>query len=468
VVSYTILILSNVLNYKGKTMQTRKTLTSLAVCLSLWIGIVFVMLLYNGTMHDSAIATPISADMKELTLANDLTPASVTIDDPQVSSANHSMISGEIKKGESFDLAMKRLNISETVRLDIINGFSKKLDFKMLQPGDRFSISLNEENVATHVTYESGLLNTHILERNDQGDYLAIWQPVPLVYRLERLSGVIDSSLYAAFLELGEEPKLIHAYADIFASKIDFNTETRAGDRFELLVEKYYKDDIFVGYGKILGARYQQENGEYVGYYFTSEETPAGYFDKNGEALGTWFIRSPIPFGRVTSNFTMRRKHPVDGVVRPHLGVDLAAPKGTPVLATAEGKVEFIGWKGGFGKTIILRHHGGYKTYYGHLSGYKKGLKAGSTVQQKDIIAYVGSTGISTGPHLDYRIQCNGVFKNPFGIKFKAKAVLQEEELALFLQSSFRTAELFNAKTSEKTLQVKNLTLTENDSISFL
>jgi len=443
-------------------MEAGKILTSLAVCLSLWIGIAFVMLLYNGTMHASAIAIPNSAVTQELN------PAPENFQDLKPSSTNNSIISGEIKKGESFDLAMKRLDISDAARLDIINGFSKKLDFKVLQPGDRFTLIFDEENTVIYATYESGLLNTHILQRNEDGNYLASRQPVPLQYRLERISGIIGSSLYAAFLELGEEPKLIHVYTDIFASKIDFNTETRVGDRFELLVEKYYKNDVFVGYGKILGARYQQQGQGYVGYYFASENTPAGYFDTNGEALGTWFIRSPIPFGRVTSNFTKKRKHPVDGVVRPHLGVDLAAPNGTPVMATAEGKIEYIGWRGGFGKTLILKHHGGYKTYYGHLSGYKKGLKAGSTVQQKDIIGYVGSTGISTGPHLDYRIQHNGVFRNPFGIKFKAKTVLQDKELALFLQSSTLTAKLFNTNTSEKALQVRNLTLTENDLISFL
>jgi len=435
-------------------MEAGKILTSLAVTLSFWIGIVAAVLLYNESLGDRAIAPPISTE--------------TNVQDFNLSPTSHSMISGEINKGESFNLAMKRLGISDTVRFDIINGFSQKLDFKVLQPGDRFSIFFDNNNVVTHATYESGLLDTHILQRNNNGDYLASRQPVPLQYRLERISGIIGSSLYAAFLELGEEPKLIHVYADIFASKIDFNTETRVGDQFELLVEKYYKDDVFVGYGKILVARYQQKENEYVGYYFATPKTPGGYFDKDGEALGTWFIRSPIPFGRVTSNFTMKRKHPVDGVVRPHLGVDLAAPSGTPVMATAEGKVEYIGWKGGFGKTVILRHHGGYRTYYGHLSGYKKGLKAGSSVQQKEIIAYVGSTGISTGPHLDYRIQYNGVFKNPFGTKFKPKTILQNEELTLFLQACNQTAELFNANTDEKTLQVRNVTLTENDTISFL
>ncbi|MEN8231907.1 MAG: M23 family metallopeptidase [Thermodesulfobacteriota bacterium] len=444
---------------------------SLAVSLAIWIGIVLVLLLVQEDFNDNAIAIPISANLEKQSHVQsnipspDLTTATLLAD---TSSVIQTEIAGEIKKGESFDLAMKRLKVSNTIRFDIIKGFAKSLDFKMLQPGDRFTIVLDQDNSIAHATYKSGLLNTHILKRNEDGNYWATRQAVPLEYRVERLSGVIISSLYAAFSELGEDPKLIHAYADIFASKIDFNTETRAGDRFELLVEKYFKGDVFVGYGKILVARYQKQNVEYQGYHFASENTPAGHFDQNGEALGTWFIRSPIPFGRVTSRFTMRRKHPIDGIVRPHLGVDLAAPRGTSVMATAEGRVEYIGRKGGFGKTVILRHHGGYKTYYGHLNGYKKGLKKGSTVQQKDIIGYVGSTGVSTGPHLDYRIQYNGVFRNPFGIKFKAKTVLQDEELAIFLQSSAEIAELFNVDTGEKTLQVKNITLTEDHLISFL
>jgi murein DD-endopeptidase MepM/ murein hydrolase activator NlpD len=241
-----------------------------------------------------------------------------------------------------------------------------------------------------------------------------------------------------------------------------------SGDRFELLVEKYYKADVFVGYGRILVARYQQADVIFEGFYFASANTPAGYFDANGEALGTWFIRSPIPFGRVTSGFTMKRKHPIDGVVRPHLGVDLAAPQGTPVMAAADGRVEFVGRKGGFGKTVILRHNGGYRTYYGHLSGFKKGLSNNSPVSQKEIIGYVGSTGISTGPHLDYRIQQNGVFRNPFGLKFQAKTILQDGELALFRREYSQVAELFNTNTSGKIIQVKNVTLSEDNRITFL
>ena len=451
-------------------MDSGKTLTSFAVCLSFWITIVLMLLFANGDFGDKAIATPFTADIGN----QDSAAGNIPIPDiaaslkTAASSPFHTEIAGEIRKGESFDEAMKRLNLAAAVRYAIIKGFAETLDFRVLQPGDRFTVLLDKDNAIALATYTSGLLDTHILTRDADGSYLATKQAVPLECRIERISGVIESSLSASFASLGEEAKLIYAYADIFASKIDFNTETQSGDRFELLVEKYYKDDVFAGYGRILVARYQNEDVKFEGYSFASENTPPGYFDENGEALGTWFIRSPIPFGRVTSRFTMRRKHPVDGVVRPHLGVDLAAPPGTPVMATAEGKVEYIGRKGGFGKTIILRHNGGYKTYYGHLQGYKKGLQKGSTVTQKDIIGYVGSTGRSTGPHLDYRIQYNGIFRNPFGIQFKAKTVLQDEELAHFRRASSKTAELFNSKTRGKILQVKNVTLSENHAISFL
>lgn len=456
-------------------MESGKILKSLALCLSAWIGIVFVLLSIHADLNYKATATPLTADIAENIHFNDpeTTKADVLEQDFQpveikAPLVQYKKITGILSKGESFDLAMKRLNVPDPVRSNIIKGFDKSLDFRMLQPGDRFTIAFDREDSIDHAVYESGLLSTYILKRNDKGHWDSARQAVPLEYRVEKLSGSISTSLYAAFIKLDEEPKLIHAYADIFASKIDFNTETRTGDMFELLVEKYYKDDVFVGYGHILAASYQKQGYRFLGYHYASENTPAGYFDHEGQALGTWFIRSPIPFGRVTSRFTMRRKHPIDGVVRPHLGIDLAAPRGTPVMATAEGRVEFIGRKGGFGKTVILKHHGGYKTYYGHLHNYKKGLRKGSSVQQKDIIGYVGSTGISTGPHLDYRIQLNGIFRNPFGIKFKAKTVLQNEELELFLQQSDRIAKLFDSKTEGKILQVKQITLTDEKNISFL
>lgn len=451
-------------------MNSEKTLTNFAVWLSFWTAIVLLLLIFNVELGNKAIATPIAADnsLRAFAAGNIPIPEMVSPAAIATPPAHYTEITGELSPGESFEGVMKRLDLADSVRSDIIKGFSATLDFKVLQPGDRFTVSLDQDNSIVSATYVSGPLNTHILTRGEDGAYLAARQAVPLECRIEKISGVIESSLSAAFAALGEEPKLIHAFADIFASKIDFNTETRDGDRFEILVEKYFNDDVLAGYGRILAARYQQKDVVFAGYFFAAANAPAGYFDENGEALGTWFVRSPIPFGRVTSGFTMRRKHPIDGVVRPHLGVDLAAPQGTPVMAAADGKVEYIGRKGGFGNTVILRHPNGYKTYYGHLKGFKKGLKQNSTVAQKEIIGYVGSTGISTGPHLDYRIQHNGVFRNPFGIKFQAKTILQGDDLALFHQESTQTAQLFNTDTSVKILQVKNVILSDDNRISFL
>ena len=457
-------------------MNAGKTLTNLSVCLSFWIGIVLVLLIVQENFDEKATATPVAVEPAAQELINEKSIPDLTVEHANIAAspatpANPHIeveIAGKINKGESFDFAMKRLKVPDSVRFAMIKGLGKSLDFRTLQPGDCFTIALTKDDSIDHAVYQSGLLKSYILQRNNEGSLAAARQAIPLEYRVERLSGVVESSLYAAFLKLAEEPKLIHAYADIFASRVDFNTETRKGDRFELLVEKYYKDNIFVGYGNILTARYQKQNIEYQGYYYESDETAAGYFDQNGKALGTWFIRSPIPFGRVTSRFTMRRRHPIYGDIRPHLGVDLAAPKGTPVMATADGKVEFVGRRGGFGKTVILRHHGGYKTYYGHLSRYKKGLRTGREIHQKDIIGYVGATGVATGPHLDYRIQDNGVFKNPFGIKFKAKTVLHDQELTLFHRTRSDIAKLIATEGEEKILLVKNIVLSDEHPISFL
>ncbi len=190
-------------------MDSKKTLTSLTITLSFWIGIVLVLLSVHGNFNDKATATPISANFDEqapvqINNSNTDIPTPLLLETP---STNHTEIAGQIEKGESFDLAMKRLDISDTVRFDIIKAFGKSLDFKMLQPGDRFTIVLDQDSTIFHATYESGLLNTHILKRNEDGNYWVTRQAVPLEYRVERLSGVIESSLYGAFAELGEEPQ---------------------------------------------------------------------------------------------------------------------------------------------------------------------------------------------------------------------------------------------------------------------
>lgn len=376
-------------------------------------------------------------------------------------------IEGEIRRGEGFDDSLKRSKVRGEIRIQLIQAFSGTLDFKDLKPKDRYSIALDGDGKLVGCTYESDPLNIYRVFKSGEG-YAAEKALIPLEVRTERLDGVIESSMFEAMIELGEEAKLIYGFANIFSSRIDFNSETQPGDRFSVVFEKYFKDDEFVGYGKILVASYEQAKKSWEGFYYSSENTTPGHFDEKGEELGTSFLRSPIPFGRVTSRFSYRRRHPILKVVRPHLGVDLAAPTGTPVMAASDGRIVFRGWEGGYGNHVVIKHANGYKTYYGHLSKFRKGQKVGSQVKQKDIIGYVGSTGLSTGPHLDYRISYDGVFKNPFSIKFKPKSVLTGEELASFSKERGRLARLADVPDDQKVLYVKRVVLGRDKDIAFL
>lgn len=378
-------------------------------------------------------------------------------------------IVGEIRSGDSLSSSFRSNGVEEEVRESVITAFDGVMDFREMKPNDRYTLTLDDDGSLVKCLYESGPLEVHAIERTPEGSLTAKKLDVSLDCRTVKLRGRIESSLFAALSAFKEDAKLIYSFADIFASKIDFNTETRFGDTFELVVEKYYKSDQFVGYGKILVARYNsKEVGPLEGYYFGGSGEKTAYFDHRGNELGESFIRSPIPMARVSSGFSYNRRHPVLDIVRPHLGIDLAAPTGTPIMAPSDGRVDFAGWKGGFGKHIILEHGGGYKTYYGHLSGFANNIKAGARVRQKQIIGYVGSTGISTGPHLDYRMAHNGVFTNPFNTKFRPRSQLAGTQLVLFRQDLQALTQLARSLDDPKVVVVKNVVVTPDNPISLL
>ncbi|MBU1405312.1 MAG: M23 family metallopeptidase [Proteobacteria bacterium] len=377
-------------------------------------------------------------------------------------------IVGEIRPGDSLSSSFRSNGVDEEVRETVISAFDGVMDFRDMKPNDRYTLTLDNDGTLLKCLYESGPLEVHAIERTPEGSLAAKKLDVSLDCRTVKLRGKIESSLFAALAAFKEDAKLVYTFADIFASKIDFNTETRFGDTFELVVEKYYKNNEFVGYGKILVARYNsKEVGPLEGFYF-DQGGKSAYFDHRGYELGESFIRSPIPMARVSSGFSYNRRHPVLDIVRPHLGIDLAAPMGTPIMATSDGRVKFAGWKGGYGKQIILDHGGGYQTYYGHLSRFANNIKAGAKVRQKQIIGYVGSTGMSTGPHLDYRMAQNGVFANPFNVKFRPRSQLSGTELVLFRQDFQSLTQLASSLDDPKIVVVKNVVVTPENPISML
>jgi murein DD-endopeptidase MepM/ murein hydrolase activator NlpD len=250
------------------------------------------------------------------------------------------------------------------------------------------------------------------------GELRASVVPIEKEVEIAAVRGGIDgrtSSLIAALDAAGEKVQLALALADVFSGSIDFNSDLQPGDGFEVVFEKSTHAGEFAGYGDILGARFVADGREHQAFRWTDPATgKAAYYDENGRSLRRFFLKSPLKFEpRITSGFSLRRKHPVHGSYRAHLGVDYGAPHGSAVVSVADGVVVSAGWAGGGGKQVRIRHATGYESYYLHLSRFGNGIRAGARVRQTQVIGFVGSTGTATGPHLDYRLRKNGVFVNP-------------------------------------------------------
>ena len=250
------------------------------------------------------------------------------------------------------------------------------------------------------------------------GELEAVVVPIEKETTIAAVRGDINgrtSSLIAALDAAGEKIQLALALAEVFSGSIDFNSDLQPGDGFEVVFETSTHAGEFAGYGDILGARFVADGREHQAFRWTDPATgKSAYYDENGRSLRRFFLKSPLRFEpRITSGFSLRRKHPVHGNYRAHLGVDYGAPHGSAVVSVAAGVVVSAGWAGGGGNQVRIRHTSGYESYYLHLSRFGKGIRSGARVGQGDVIGFVGSTGTATGPHLDYRLRKNGVFVNP-------------------------------------------------------
>ena len=238
-------------------------------------------------------------------------------------------------------------------------------------------------------------------------------EPIEYVTLLTSAEGVIDDNLFQAVADIGESPQLALRLAELFGSEVNFIRDLQEGDSFRVLVEKRYREGEYKGYGRMLAASFTNKGKTYEAFLFRDGHGRPQHYNSKGENLHKTLLQAPLAFTRLTSRFTHSRKHPILGRSRPHLGVDYAAPTGTPVKAVGDGVVVKRGWAGGYGNQVILRHTAGLESMYAHLSGYARGLKQGQRVRQGQVIGFVGSTGLSTGPHLDFRLRQNGNFINP-------------------------------------------------------
>ncbi len=268
----------------------------------------------------------------------------------------------------------------------------------------------------------------------------------PIASEELRIVGVVESSLFGAMDAAGGNPELAVRVAQIYQWDIDFLRDLRKGDQFVVVVEKQLVAGEFYGWGTIYATRFVNGSRTLDAVVYPDNDGQLGYFDLEGRPLRKQFLRSPLKFSRITSRFSMSRFHPVLKRRMPHYGVDYGAPSGTPVLVTADGTVRFAGRKGGGGNMVTVRHTNGYETNYLHLRGFAKGVRRGARVHQGQVVGYVGSTGLSTGPHLDYRVQLNGKWINPLSISSPPVKPLTTDRLKRFLSHALAILSLIEGE----------------------
>jgi murein DD-endopeptidase MepM/ murein hydrolase activator NlpD len=316
------------------------------------------------------------------------------------------VIEGAVKERSTLSDSLREKNISRRWIDVIVSSLKPHVNFKRIKGGP-YRIIMDPKGELVKFIYEASSTEVYEVEKNSNG-YVARKKEVPLDTYLVKVTGEIRSSLFEAMDAAGEEDQLTLAFAEVLAWEVDFFKDLREGDRFKVVVEKVYKGDEFIRYGPIQAVEYQKGEKTILGIACQGD-----FYNEKGVSFKRAFLKAPLRFNRISSRFSQGRRHPILGGTLPHLGVDYAAPIGTPIWAVGDGTVISCDWHGGFGKQVILRHQNGYMTYYGHLSAYGPGIRAGKRVKQKQIIGYVGSTGLSTGPHLDYRWAKDGRFRNP-------------------------------------------------------
>jgi len=334
------------------------------------------------------------------------------------SAATLKVITGRIPKGGTVFETLRAQGVTPQRIHQVAASMRPTFNFKRAREGDFFALIQDSEGELLSFEFQRGRTDIYRLERGPDGELRTSYAEVPLERRVVHLAGVVEKSLFEALIALGEGPDLVNEFADIFVWDFDFGRQTRPGDEFRLVYEKYYDKEGFVRYGAILAGQYKTGERDYTAVYFEDSDGYGDYYTPEGNSVRRTFLRAPVRYSRISSRYSNSRLHPILKVRRPHHGVDYAAPMGTPCWAVADGEVIFRGWSGGFGRLVKIRHNNGYVSYYGHLSRYGGDVGVGGRVRQKQVIGYVGSSGLSSGPHLDYRLQVNGRFVDPMRARF--------------------------------------------------
>jgi murein DD-endopeptidase MepM/ murein hydrolase activator NlpD len=335
-------------------------------------------------------------------------------------------VDDHLPRQTTFSQFLERAGLDGSTVQEIVDETRPVYNLGRVRAGNRVTLIRSGKGDLRAIRYEIDSDRALWIKRDTEGFHAEV-KAIPYVLSVAGVKGEIQDSLFQAVTDQGEGDQLALEIADIFGWDIDFSTDPRQGDTFEVLVEKKMLRGEFLGYGRILAAEYRNEGKLFQAVLFRDPSGRPAYYAPSGKSMKKAFLRSPLRFGAVvTSRFSYHRFHPILKRYRPHLGIDYGAPVGSAVQAVADGRVVSAGWHGGGGKEIRLRHAMGYETYYLHLSRIL--VRPGQRVQQGQIIGRTGATGLATGPHLDFRIRQHGQFRNFLALKLPpARSVSRQD-----------------------------------------
>jgi murein DD-endopeptidase MepM/ murein hydrolase activator NlpD len=343
-------------------------------------------------------------------------------------------ISSTVKKGDSLSKILNRNDIGARHAYEITQ-YEDAASLLKIRPGQKIDIKKNAQGEFAQLQYRLDKFNT-LSVLAVENDYIVEVHTRDPEIRLNNAKATIYQNLLGAADNAGISLNTMYNFIALFGWQVDFTMDIHVGDQFSIIYEELYLDNKKVGNGNIIAAELVVSGKKLQAVRHEDEDGFISYFAPNGDGIKGTFLRSPLKFGHVTSNFSNNRLHPIKKVWTAHRGVDYGAPRGTPILATGDGTIRHAGTKGGYGKTVIIRHGARYDTVYAHLNGYAKGVRSGTRVKQGDVIGYVGSSGLATGPHLHYEFRINGVHKNPVTVALPKSAPISDKYKSQFLQSA--------------------------------
>lgn len=401
-----------------------------------------------GASSPEAASGAASSGAQDRSLTNLRLPQSITAaaleeeEDEALLEVEAYTVHGTIRRGDNLYGALNRVGVNRLLGDVVVRSLEHLYDFRRARPGQKFSVKLSQDRQRM-LAFEFQASAGEIFRIGREGKKL-VGKRVhrPVVTRVFEMVSTVHGSLWATIQGMGEDGRLLASVVAVFSWDLNMYSDIKKGDVLRLVVEKEYQGDDFLRYGRVLAAEYQGQRKRLQAFWYRAPQGAGGYYDAQGRSLHRLLLKAPLRYNRVSSPFDLKRLHPILKRVRPHLGVDYAAPTGTPIWAMGDGEVTFLGRNRAAGNMVVLEHEGGIRTVYMHMHSFRQGLKKGDKVRQRELIGTVGSTGMSTGPHLHLGLKVGGVYVDPQNYDRARRSSVSPQHRSDFQRS---TAPLLNA-----------------------